>query len=449
MFTDLVIVRMTIGCLATVVGIPGNLVIVGIFTRQGIKNATDVTFIALAVVDLIASIINGMKIVMVFYHDEHPWACFIEVVAARSALYAGLFLTIWIAVYRYQAVCRPFNKRIGRKTATLIAIGCAVVAFVLHIPFFFITTSIKLGSEYGCNVYGNIPWGRDVYAKTQAIVFCVSAFAISVLYVRIYRFIRAHQIIRQQLTNGSAFVGRDLAKTVNDKTLPAPPAIPSVSASCATVTSTSEPDDTNRQMTAHYSLSLNNELNQQKPVVKAISNAEDAIELSRQKILKKSASNINISAESRNDQTPFQENESVPRAISNSISLFAVSKKKTRSLTTGTKSIKDTGKTPHHPTNDKTKPLSSKHQNTQSDHRTTRVVIMVTVIFFILWLPNIIIDQVPFHQLNRVFTDTKKGLVIIYTFYQIKYISHITNVFIYSFAYRRFRQTCCKIFHSQ
>ncbi|XP_063963300.1 uncharacterized protein LOC135156096 [Lytechinus pictus] len=357
MFTDVVILRMTIGCLATVFGIPGNLVIIGVFTRQGIKNATDITFIALAVVDLIASIINGMKIVMVFYHDEHPWACFIEVVAARSALYAGLFLTIWMAVYRYQAVCRPFNKRIGRRTAILFAIGCAVVAFVLHIPFFFITTSVKLGSEYGygCNVYGNIPWGRDVYAKTQAIVFCVSALAISVLYVRIYKFIRAHQIIRQKLTIGSAFVGRDLAKTVNDKKLPTPSAIPSVSATCATVASTSEPDETNRQMT----------------------------------------------------------------------------------------SIKDTGKAPHHPTNDKTKPSSSKLQNTQSDHKTTKVVIIITVIFFILWLPNIIIDQVPFHQLNRV------KEVIIYTFYQIKYISHITNVFVYSFTYRRFRQTCCKVFHSQ
>ncbi|XP_063963299.1 uncharacterized protein LOC135153070 [Lytechinus pictus] len=445
MFTDFVILRMTIGCLATVFGIPGNLVIVGVFTRQGIKNATDITFIALAVVDLIASIISGMKIVMVFYHDEHPWACFIEVVAARSALYAGLFLTIWIAVYRYQAVCRPFNKRIGRRSATLIAIGCAVVAFVLHIPFFFITTSVKLGSEYGCNVYGNTPWGRDVYAKTQAIVFCVSALAISVLYVRIYNFIRAHQIIRQKLTIGSAFVGRDLAKTVNDKTLPTPSAIPSVSATCATVASTSEPDDTNRQMTAHYSLSYNNELgsdicdSQQKPVVKTMSNAEDAVEL---RILKKSASNININTESRNDQTSFQENESVP-AISNTKRLFAISKKKSQTLTTDTKSIKDTGKAPHHPTNDKTKPSSSKLQNTQSDHKTTKVVIIITVIFFILWLPNIIIDQVPFHQLNRV------KAVIIYTFYQIKYISHITNVFVYSFTYRRFRQTCCKIFHSQ
>ncbi|XP_041477225.1 uncharacterized protein LOC121425267 [Lytechinus variegatus] len=353
MFTDFVILRITIGCLAAVFGIPGNLVVVGVFTRQGIKNATDVTFIALAVVDLIASIISGMKIVMVFYHDEHPWACFIEVVGARSALYAGLFLTIWIAVYRYQAVCRPFNKRIGRKTASLIAIGCAVVAFVLHIPFFFITTSVKLDSGYGCNIYGNIPWGQDVYAKTQAIVFCASALAISVLYVRIYKFIRDHQIIRQQLTTGSAFVDRDLAKTVNDKTLPTPPAIPSVSASCATVASTSEPDDT-------------------------------------------------------------------------------------------TKSIKDTGKAPHQPPNyDKTKPSSSKLQNTQSDHRTTKAVIIITVIFFIFWLPNIIIDQVPFSQLIRV-----KG-VIIYTFYQIKYISHITNVFVYSFTYRRFRQTCCNICHSQ
>ncbi|XP_011682172.2 uncharacterized protein LOC105446711 [Strongylocentrotus purpuratus] len=374
---------MTVGCLAAAIGIPGNIAIIIVFTCQGIKNATDITFIALAVVDLIASIINGMKIVMVFFHDERPWACYIEVIAARSGLYSGLFLTIWIAVYRYQAVCKPFDRRIGRRAAILVSIGCAITAFGLHVPFFFITTSIKLGREYGCNVYGDISWGRDVYAKTQAIVFCVSALGISVLYIQIYKFIRASQVIRQQMTTGSAFV-------------------------------------------------------------KTISNDVESLASNKQRALNESASYIEDSCATR---AIHQASVSIPLStISNSTRPSVTSKMKTQDSLPDVESGK-TRRATHQPADDKTKPSSKKLKNNQSDHKTTQVVIIITVIFFLLWLPNIVIDQIPIGQLTRILLETHKGSFIIYFFYQIKYISHITNVFVYVFTYRRFRQTCCHPFN--
>nr|XP_054759557.1 LOW QUALITY PROTEIN: C3a anaphylatoxin chemotactic receptor-like [Lytechinus pictus] len=214
MYTGMENIRLVVGSLTLALGIPGNLTIIIVFIRQGIKNATDVTFTALAIVDLIACIISGVKIPMVFFQDEHPWPCFTEIIGGRSTLYAGLFLTILIAFSRYQAICKPFERRIGRQTAILINIGCILFAFCIHVPFFFTSKSKNLGGDkFGCFVYGNIPWGRAVYAKFQASVFCVSATVITILYIMIYKFIHAHQNIRNQLDVGIASAHNALSKS--------------------------------------------------------------------------------------------------------------------------------------------------------------------------------------------------------------------------------------------
>lgn len=359
MFTTLFIIRLIVGCLAAAVGIPGNITIIAVFTRQGIKNATDVTFIALAVVDLIACIINSTKIPIAFFHNEDPWACYIEVIGARSPLYAGLFLTIWIAFYRYQAVCKPFDRRIGRRAAILVSIGCAIIAFGLHVPFFFITKSQKRRGQYGCNVYGNVSWGRDVYAKSQAIIFCISALIITALYLRIYKFICAHQIIRQKMTNGSAFHNQAQAGKMDSKAGSVPSVSADISTSEVTISVVAEPVGT-----------------------------------------RKSSADI--------------ESGKTKKVINQLL------------------------------TNNKKKTPSKKRQNQQSDHKTTQVVIIITVIFYLLWLPNIVIDQIPNDQITRILLARDNGYLIFYFTLQVKYISHITNVFIYLLAYRRFRQTCCR-----
>ncbi|XP_041458367.1 5-hydroxytryptamine receptor 2B-like [Lytechinus variegatus] len=360
MFTTLFIIRLIVGCLACTLGIPGNIAIIVVFTKQGIKNATDVTFVALAVVDVIACVMNGMKIPIAFFHDEHPWACYIEVIGARSPLYAGLFLTISIAFYRYQAVCKPFDRRFGRRASTLVSICCPIIAFGLHIPFFFITKSMKRRGQYGCNVYGDISWGRDVYAKSQAIIFFVSALVITTLYIRIYKFIRAHQIIRQQMTN-------------------------------------------------RYS--------------------SDCQGRPGENIDTKAESVLSVSADiSKSDITVSAEGESIGiTEMTSSVDIKPAKLKKAFQKATSHK-------------------MKRPAKKLQSDHKTTQVVIIITVLFFLLWLPNIVIDQIPNDQITRILLAKDNGSLIFYFTLQVKYISHITNVFVYILAFRRFRQTCCRLF---
>ena len=354
MFSGMDIIRMAVGCLAAALGIPGNITIIYVFVRQGIKNATDVTFTALAIVDLMASIISSMKIPMVFFQNDHPWACFVEIIGGRSALYAGLFLTISIAVYRYQAVCKPFERRIGRRAAILISIGCTLLAVCLHVPFFFITTSVKINEgSYGCKVYGNIPWGREVYAKSQAIVFCVSAIVITILYLLIYKFIRAHQIIRKKMINGH--VTSTTTKSVVSVSA-------AVSTTDAELSNVAESNGTSKQG-RHGS--LQNE----------------------------------VSCDTR----------SHPRLVQ-----------------------------------EKTEQSSKKSKSHQTDHKTTQVVIIITVIFFLFWFPSIVLDQVPVQRLFRIFPADL--FYIVYFFYQTKYINNFINVFVYLFVNKSFKRTCCKPF---
>eukprot|EP00057_Strongylocentrotus_purpuratus_P013123 XP_011667597.1 PREDICTED: cholecystokinin receptor type A-like [Strongylocentrotus purpuratus] len=356
MFSGMEIIRIVLGCLAAALGIPGNITIIYVFVRQGIKNATDVTFTALAIVELIACIINSMRIPIIFFHNEHPWACFVEIIGGRSALYAGLFLTISIAVYRYQAICKPFDRRIGRRAAILISIGCTLLAVCLHVPFFFITTSVKFNEEsYGCKVYGDNPWGGEVYATSQAIVFCVSAIAITVLYLIIYKFIRAHQIIRKKMINAH------VTSTTTESVISVSAA---VSKSDAELSNATESNGTCKQG-RHGSLQ---------------------------------------------NEGPC-DTRSHPR-----------------------------------PVHEKTEQSSKKSKSHQTDHKTTQVVIIITVIFFLFWLPSIVLDQVPRNQLSRIIPDRQLRDDFVYFCYQIKYINNIINVFIYLFVNQRFRHTCCRPF---
>ncbi|XP_071505730.1 uncharacterized protein [Diadema antillarum] len=365
--------RLIIGCLAVVLGIPGNAAAIAVFRQIGVRNATDVTFIALALVDLVASVVNGSKIVMVFFHNEHPWACFVEVIAARSVLYAGLYLTMSIAVYRYQAVCKPFGSRIGRRAAAWISLVCFVVVFGQHVPFFFITTSRKLGRDYSCNVYGNVAWRRDLYAKTQAAVFCLSAGAITILYGNIYKFIRDHQTIRQKMMKG----------TISDES------------------------KARYQSVDHMSI----------PSISSHLSTSEVIPC-------------------QNVDKKWKRCE-IPESVSPSEQSYEPKKSRRDS--------------PSRQLRTSTSTSTSPFVRRQSDHRTTQTLIIITVLFFSLWLPNVIIDQLSFQQINSISSAIPNGSFIIYFLYQIKYLTHITNIFVYVGINKRFRETfkllfsCAKI----
>ncbi|XP_030834097.1 uncharacterized protein LOC115921124 [Strongylocentrotus purpuratus] len=202
----------------------------------------------------------------------------------------------------------------------------------------------------------------------------IQQVGIAALYLRIYKFIRTHQVIRQQMITGSAAFGGQPRVRALDDAVSSPGSIPSVSG--------------------------------------AVSSAVGSFSTSAKPVGTK-AQPSTVHDDGPNTQETQRSNVRV-----------GPSKQTTQ------------------PTNNKLKPSSKKLRNHPSDHKTTQVVIIITVIFFLLWLPNIVLDQIPRDLFTRILQKTH---VTIYFFYQINYISHITNVFVYLFTYRRFRQSCCKL----
>ncbi|XP_072177008.1 uncharacterized protein [Diadema setosum] len=353
--SEFAILRLTIGSLAIGFGIPGNVIIIAVFTRQSISNATDVAFIALAVVDLVGSVISGVKIVAVFFHDENPWACFIEVIGSRSPLFASLLLTTSIAAYRHRAVCNPFGKRVGRRAAAWLSLTCTIFAFAVHVPFFFITTSQKLGREYGCNVYGNIAWVQNVYARSQAVLFCASALPVTVLYALILKHIRHHQEIRREI--------------LSDTAVPEP--IPKM-----------------KSAGAIFSISKSVKMTDQAPSDDFAENVEPI--------------------------PPHPSAEKEPPSRQNV-----------------------------------DKARSGPRNVPRSDHKTTQMLIIITAVFFLLWLPSVVLDQLSFAQIRHISATIPNGTFMLYFLYQVKYISHITNLFVYIAVNRRFRDNCKKLLLGQ
>ncbi|XP_071480661.1 uncharacterized protein [Diadema antillarum] len=327
------ILRLTVGALSIGLGIPGNMIIIAVFTRQSISNATDVAFIALAVVDLVGSVINGVKIASVFFHDEHPWACFLEIIGSRSALFAGLLLTTSIAAYRYQAVCNPFGKRVGRWAAAWLSLTCTILAFAIHVPFFFITTSQKAGSGYVCNTYGNIAWAQIVYSRSQAVLFCASALPVTVLYVLILKNIRHHQEIRR--------------KVLSDKPVSGPKSKPEAMGGVHTVSK-------------------------------------------------------NLKMASFSSNPPSDDFSSVTLTIQPSVDPI-ISQPSGR------------GPPPSRQIVDQAQTGARKGR--KSDHKTTQMLIIITAVFFLLWLPSIILDQLSHVQIGHIASIISGTLL--YFLYQI------------------------------
>ncbi|XP_072177010.1 uncharacterized protein [Diadema setosum] len=351
--SEFAIMRLTLGSLAVSFGIPGNIIIIAVFSRQSVNNATDVAFIALAVVDLLGSVISGVQIAAVFFHDEHPWACFIEIIASRSALFASLFLTTSIAAYRHQAVCNPFGRRVGRRAAAWVSLTCTILAFAVHVPFFFITTSHKAGREYACNMYGNIAWAVYVYSRSQAVLFCASALPVTVLYALILKHIRYYQEIRREV--------------LGDKAV-------------------SEPVSKSKAVGSVCSIS------------KSVATSSSLV--------------------SSND---FSNVEPIPTQPSG----------------------KGLGKGGLPSRQNVDKARNGPRNVPRSDHKTTQMLIIITAVFFLLWLPSVVLDQLSFAQISHIATIVPSALL--YFLYQAKYVSHITNLFVYIAVNRRFRDNCKKL----
>ncbi|XP_072164891.1 uncharacterized protein [Diadema setosum] len=361
-------VRVVVGIASPLIGVLGNILICLVFARRRPKNAGDIAIIALAVVDLISSSFNVLKVV-VFFSGVSDVHCVIEMVSLRSGVLTAALLTVTIAVYRFRAIVTPFSRPISPLTATWVSLGCFVFAFTYNSPFIYLSRAHEEGEKMTCMVFGHIAWVGVTYAWSQTIIFSLSSLVSSILYFKIFRVIRGQQKVRRELTGGhvlkntqSGICSVSSSVFADNKCVPKTVDFPSDESNAETFKSVETkdcPDDADLQMKSN-----NNPVHDQ------------------------------------------------------------------------------TGTTTEIPA------LSSKiKKKSNNEHRTTVMLFVVSIVFFVSWLPSVSFDVIVTRELRDiVLFHYEKPLVAIvaYAGGQLKYINHVINVFVYAAVNRRFREDCLK-----
>ncbi|XP_011661250.2 uncharacterized protein LOC115927894 [Strongylocentrotus purpuratus] len=183
---------------AGAIGIPGNICIVFVFSRRQNKNPTDVAVIALAILDLFLCL-------LLIEGSASPktirWMCVVETILKKGIFTAGLFITLFIAVCRYFAVCRPFSSRFSSPLAWTVSAASLVLSILIHLPIAFHTKPAQRQGIAACDPFGDDPLLRKIYVALPSVLAGASLSVIILLYVKIYRVIRHHQALRERMTN--------------------------------------------------------------------------------------------------------------------------------------------------------------------------------------------------------------------------------------------------------
>ncbi|XP_072169084.1 D(2) dopamine receptor A-like [Diadema setosum] len=374
--------RLAVGGIAVGLGVPGNLLIAVVFGRRKEKNATDVAIITLALVDLFSCLSLATKAVTYPLHGPADWTCILKSMVVQTNLYSALFITLSLAVYRYVAVLHPFSRMIVARRAWLISATCILLATLVQIPLVFTATSKKKGKIYVCDTYGYDPKARQFYVIFPALIFLFSLLAIMILYARVYHAIREQQKLREQMITGNVTVSTITAYPSSGADMDKSPV--------------TRPKDISVALNTHgYFVSLDD---------------------------------TNISRAGGCEETKSKTDHGLGELVGPNAVVSTTRIPPSRACENKTAGVLVT------------KPVAK--QRRQADHKTTQMLMFITIIFFICWLPSVALRMIPPEPKQLFAKRVPHALTAINVLLQLKHCNHFINVFVYLIVNRKFRQGC-------
>ncbi|XP_022105085.1 olfactory receptor 4M1-like [Acanthaster planci] len=144
----------TSSCLAILLGIPGNLLVVCVYRCKSTRTSTHVLICALAAADLLASllIVFNPLFQRPQYLHEYSVVTKIHIALIDTLQLAGAFLLTGIAFDRYDAICRPHRRLLSIRRARALVGGCVGLWGVLTIiTLVLVTPNSSPGDRRACS----------------------------------------------------------------------------------------------------------------------------------------------------------------------------------------------------------------------------------------------------------------------------------------------------------
>eukprot|EP00057_Strongylocentrotus_purpuratus_P001671 XP_001200653.2 PREDICTED: uncharacterized protein LOC764372 [Strongylocentrotus purpuratus] len=391
-----------------VLGLPGNAVIMKAYAWKKRKTSTDILIMAQAIVDFVACVFSPAFIIRSAFPElTTENLCKAASLAENATAFASLYLTTAISIDRYMAVCRPLRRRMTVRMSIFIAILCTVVSTVSNIPAAVFTEARhfrRLGRSL-CFVYGSYVFGSTI---SSLVLFAVSLMTNTVLYALIYVSLRRRAKIHADLTGKHPVVATSTISTRNAR---------------------------------DYSGGLQDSSPRENHMIAAEAKTEDrtstfgvtSIEnkVKTDEVLLHSetagcSSNITLSSSPRR--------RSRPSGSHVTCAVTETSRENQPSNTSQGKILSSPASSTKMKAFERqgTKRIQKLKNNKESDYgrKTTRMLLIITIFFFVTWTPKVIVPIIPRKAVLRA-SRIPGYLTVIQIFYALRLLNHIVNFFVY------------------
>ncbi|XP_072015593.1 C5a anaphylatoxin chemotactic receptor 1-like [Amphiura filiformis] len=193
------IANIIFGTLIIMLGVPGNLLVIRVYSVKRLPNSTTILIIALSVTDLIVCILQP---VIIYRNspfgekaaDKSEFFCRFPPILTFLMVYTAAFITTAIAVDRYFAVCKPLKRIMTPKKAICVVICCFVFSLTIAVPRLALVRRLALEeSSYKCVTNKTLD---SVTIVPYYLAIFISFICIAVLYVIVVLAIRKQVKIR-------------------------------------------------------------------------------------------------------------------------------------------------------------------------------------------------------------------------------------------------------------
>ncbi|XP_071479024.1 uncharacterized protein [Diadema antillarum] len=182
-----------------VLGIPGNLTILLTYARKKKLFSTDILIITLALVDLVASVLASFQVLRSSYPPlVTTGLCIATHTAENSIAISSLALMMVISIDRYLAVCRPFRRRLSRRQGIVIGVACVALSLGATSPPGMFSWPGSVRSDSAC--LRDMNYDRAlVLVGILVTVFVVSLLVTTIMYIKVFIFLKSRAKIHADL----------------------------------------------------------------------------------------------------------------------------------------------------------------------------------------------------------------------------------------------------------
>nr|XP_054763190.1 D(2) dopamine receptor-like [Lytechinus pictus] len=397
---DSIAILMTYYVLVIVIGIPGNAIILAIYGRKKRKTSTDVLIIGQGIVDILACAFTPAFIVRCsFYSLVTTGLCRFAYLAETSSAFTSLFFTTVISVDRYLAVCRPLRRRLTKRSSVLTSVIVVCLGIGINIPGT-VFEVVRPGAGDDKCIQTISYTATLMMSIIFVLLFALSLMTSSIMYVIIYAFLQKRVKIHNKLVGN---------------VVPIATIQPS---NCKEAKSIST-DTSNSSV----------KINSKSPIVENIStdiasvkpndhHYDNVTNSSNQSFQSLTLSSTRSPPSKRNNPEPDDSTQATILTPENADSSSFINRLCRRQRPNC--------------------PRVSKSKESDMGRKTTRMLLVITVYFFVTWMPQIVYSVLP----KNVLMTLDRSRVLDTTFdiiNSLRLTNHIVNVFVYSVINNAFR----------